>query len=262
MSTMEMSPILESAREIAGDDLAPYPGAFIVTEGPDGGGKTTMAKQLVDNLTDLGWDAVYTREPGGSVYAEQVRELVINEKNLNPDAQMLALFSARMDHVETVILPALMEGKIVVSDRFVDSTFAYQVACGGANEYLFNALDNHLKTILEPDLTLYFDVDHKTAVKRVGDRGTGNLYDDHFLQRFSNFNVIRQAYKERSETKPEDAVGFIDASRSQRKVSREVKKWARAIDKSHTAKGARPITTTILGFESGLRQLTNILVNK
>tara|TARA_B100000929_G_scaffold139782_1_gene110721 strand:+ start:5544 stop:6266 length:723 start_codon:yes stop_codon:yes gene_type:complete len=204
---------------------------FITIEGAEGSGKTTMAKYLVEQLNNLGFDAIYTREPGGTEYAEQVRTSLFETKDLCPDAQLLALFSARLHHVKTHILPALEAGKVVVCDRFVDTTYAYQVKSEGASEYLFKALEDNLKGVVEPKLTLLFDAPFSEAKSRLGARKANNAYNLKFAKDEDRHWAIRGALLDRM-TLDFDRIAYVDASKSMRRVKREVRKWARSIEKS------------------------------
>ena len=101
-------------------------GTFIVIDGGEGSGTTTVSKEIVKQF---GWGAIYTREPGGSLYAEKIRELVLSDDAKTSDAEtQFALFwAARRDHIKKTVAPALAEGKVVICDRFDSSTYAYQL---------------------------------------------------------------------------------------------------------------------------------------
>lgn len=203
---------------------------FLVVEGPDGSGKSTMAKVLADELRLLGRDVFLTREPGGSFYAEEVRNLVLDEDDLDANAQLLAMFSARIDHLKKTIIPNLERGAIVICDRYVDSSYAYQVAKAGASASLFECLESMLEThYVTPDTTFFFDVSWEKAVERTTGRTTGNKYDS-VIQQCRLFNVLRRAYSERRGEELNDKVVLIDADQKEKKVVKEMKLWARSID--------------------------------
>ena len=103
-------------------------GKFITIEGPEGSGKTTVAKRLVEKLTEEGYQVVYTREPGGVTIAERIRDIIldVNNTNLDPRSEALLYAASRRQHLVEKVLPALESGKIVICDRFVDSSLAYQ----------------------------------------------------------------------------------------------------------------------------------------
>ena len=144
-------------------------GVFITLEGPEGSGKTTVSKLLVDKLNEAGYHAVLTREPGGIAIAEQIRDVILNKKNTNMDArtEALLLAAARRQHLVEKIIPEISSGKIVICDRFIDSSLAYQGYARGIGiqeVYDLNmfAIDGFL-----PDKTLFFDVDFITGLQRI-----------------------------------------------------------------------------------------------
>lgn len=144
-------------------------GKFISLEGPDGSGKTSVIKELKKQLNDLGYEVVTTREPGGSPIAERIREVILDVNNTAMDAKTEALLFAasRRQHLVETILPALEEGKIVLSDRFIDSSIAYQgVARGIPAEDIWAinqfGIEDHM-----PDLTLLIDVSAEVGLERI-----------------------------------------------------------------------------------------------
>lgn len=147
-------------------------GRFIVIEGPEGAGKTTLAGRLVERLRGAGRAVVAVREPGGTDAAEAARELVLDPRyDVAPAAELFLLLAARADLVAKVIRPALASEAVVVSDRFDLSTLAYQVAGRGLDRRAVLAA-NHLATGgLVPDLTLVLDVDPAAAAARQAAQG-------------------------------------------------------------------------------------------
>jgi dTMP kinase len=147
-------------------------GMFITFEGPDGSGKTTVSTAVEQRLREEGYDTIYTREPGGSDIAEQIRRVILDPENTAMDARTEALLYAasRRQHLVEVILPALAAGKNVISDRFVDSSLAYQ-GCGrglGVDEVLaINqfAIEGHM-----PDRTVYLKISAREGLKRIQSR--------------------------------------------------------------------------------------------
>lgn len=147
-------------------------GLFITFEGPDGSGKTTVSTFVVKALTDLGYEIVHTREPGGVDIAEQIRHVILDPKNVKMDVktEVLLYAASRRQHLVEKILPALSEGKIVLCDRFVDSSLAYQGVGRGVGfdeVYSVNrfAIDDHM-----PDLTIYLDLNAQTGLDRIAQR--------------------------------------------------------------------------------------------
>lgn len=142
---------------------------FITFEGPDGSGKSTIIKKVYEKLINDGFDIVLTREPGGTPIAEKIRDIILDNSNVALDARTEALLYAasRRQHLVEKIRPALKEGKIVLCDRFLDSSLAYQG--GGRNLGVQNVLNINLFATenTHPDLTLFFDIDPELGLKRV-----------------------------------------------------------------------------------------------
>lgn len=162
-------------------------GLFIVIEGGEGAGSTTVAKKVVETL---GWSAIYTREPGGSPYAEKIRELVLSDTAKHSDAEtQFALFwAARRDHVMKTIKPAVEGGKIVVCDRFDSSTYAYQIIAQDEKqlEPLFWSMREHMLDEILPDVYILLDVPPETGLARAKARGADTL--NHFDKRKVEFH--------------------------------------------------------------------------
>ncbi|HLY79966.1 MAG TPA: dTMP kinase [Caulobacteraceae bacterium] len=138
----------------------PQRGRFITFEGGEGAGKSTQARRLAERLTQRGRQVLVTREPGGSPGAETIRELLVTgaADRWSPITETLLMYAARRDHIERTIAPALAAGRWVVSDRFADSTRAYQGAGGGAPASLIQTLERHVLGETRPDLTLILDL--------------------------------------------------------------------------------------------------------
>jgi len=148
---------------------------FITFEGGEGSGKSTQLRLLVDYLQSAGINALATREPGGAPGAEEIRRLLVEGEpgRWDPLSETLLHMAARRDHLARVIEPALAAGKWVVSDRFADSTRAYQGHGHGVDTGLIEALYRMVAGVLKPDLTLILDIDLDTGLGRAAGRAAG-----------------------------------------------------------------------------------------
>lgn len=167
--------------------MTSHTGLFISFEGIDGSGKSTQARLLADHLRGLGHDVVLTREPGGSPGAEEIRALVLegDPDRWSPETEILLFTAARRDHLERTIRPALAAGKIVICDRFADSTRMYQGLRGTGLRALVDRL-HELMIAQEPDLTVLIDMDPDTGLSRaLGRQGSE--------ERFETFGASLQA---------------------------------------------------------------------
>ena len=163
-----------------------YPGRFITFEGIDGSGKSTQTKLLAARLQDEGYDIILTREPGGSKGAEEIRELVLQgaTDRWSAETEILLFTAARRDHIERTILPALIQGKIVICDRFADSTRMYQGISRGDLRALVDQLHS-LMIPYDPDITILIDMDPEIGLKRAKARATAE-------ERFEDFGLDLQ----------------------------------------------------------------------
>lgn len=143
-------------------------GLFVTLEGGEGAGKSTLARTLQADLMSNGYEVVVTREPGGTPGAEEIRKLLVEGKvdRWSAMTEALLFYAARMDHVEKTILPALERGAVVISDRFADSTLAYQGAAGGIELERLQALHNLVLQDFQPDLTLLIDIPPELGIDR------------------------------------------------------------------------------------------------
>ena len=173
-------------------------GLFITFEGIDGSGKSTQIQNLAKFLKNLGFDIIITREPGGSVGGEEIRKLLLQGEvdRWSAETEILLFTAARRDHLERIIIPALKDGKIVICDRFTDSTRMYQ---GMRGPKLRDLVDNLNDEVIDcdPDLTILIDIDPEVSLKRAKSRNTVE-------ERFEDFGVELQK-KMRS--------GFIELSK-------------------------------------------------
>lgn len=191
---------------------------FITVEGPEGSGKSSICKLLYGVLQSLGYDVILTREPGGTPIAESIREVILNKQNTAMDARTEALLyaAARRQHLVEKVWPALKEGKIVLCDRFLDSSLAYQ---GGARQLGVDAiLDVNLFATegMYPDLTLLFDIPPELGMERIAknQRREVNRLD---LEKMSFHHQVRDTFLSLAK-RFSDRYVVIDASQSFEKV--------------------------------------------
>jgi dTMP kinase len=176
-------------------------GVFITFEGLDGCGKSTQMERLAQALRAEGHDVVTTREPGGTPTGEKIRSVLLDSgtRQLSPFAELALMFAARAQHIEELILPALAAGKVVLSDRFTDSSEAYQ---GGGRELGSDpvlALHELLCGGLQPDLTILMDSDVAASVARARRRNAATSANGHDENRFEResrafFSRVHAAY--------------------------------------------------------------------
>ncbi len=185
-------------------------GRFITLEGGEGVGKSTLARGLAEALAAEGHDVVTTREPGGSPGADAIRALLVQGAGdrWSPVTEALLFAAARSDHLERVIRPALARGAIVICDRYLDSTYAYQVAAGGLPEETFIAL-NALIAAPIPDLTLVLDLDPAQGLARAHSIALG---EGRFEEKGAEFHAkVRAAFLAIAAREPRRCA-LIDAS--------------------------------------------------
>lgn len=185
-----------SARSFLGETL------FITFEGPDGSGKTTQLTLLEDHLIEQGYDILRTREPGGTFVGEQIRDVLHNLKNatMSPQAELLLFSASRAQIVAEVIRPALGAGKVVLSDRFFDSTYAYQGYGHGLDLSTLHAITQFATGGLQPDLTVFFQLDTSVALSRKRSSGEWTRMDDYD----SDFHHrVSEGYQQLIDAEPE-----------------------------------------------------------
>lgn len=196
---------------------------FVTLEGGEGAGKSTQAKRLVEALQARGFACEQTREPGGSPGAEEIRALIVQGEPEKWDAETetLLLFAARADHVTRRIRPALAQGRWVVCDRFVDSTYAYQGCARGVPQSTIAQLESLVLHGLVPNLTLILDIDAERGLARTASR----LWDRRTMDeaRFERFGLdfhqsLRRAYLQIAHENPQRCV-VIDADRAEADVA-------------------------------------------
>lgn len=177
-------------------------GLFITLEGIEGAGKSTAVDFIEDFLTKEGHDVIKTREPGGTVIGEQIREILLKNENytLTYDTELLLVFSARAQHIQEVILPALSSGKIILCDRFTDASYAYQGGGRGIDASRINLLEKWVQGDLRPNLTLLFDLDVIIGMQRTKKRSDADRFE---REEINFFEKIRNTYLERAKNEPQ-----------------------------------------------------------
>ena len=193
-------------------------GIFITIEGPEGAGKTTIIEMLIEKLESEGYPIIKTREPGGIEIAEQIRSVILNKNNTAMDGRTEALLyaAARRQHLVEKVLPAIEKGFIVLCDRFIDSSLAYQGFARGIGMdevYSINrfAIENRM-----PDATLYFDIDPEIGLKRINEH-KGREVNRLDLEDLEFHRKVREGYQLLS-SKYSNRIIEIDASQTLQKV--------------------------------------------
>lgn len=193
-------------------------GRFITFEGIDGAGKSSQIEALVGRLRSRGLEVVQTREPGGTELGERLRDLLLHQP-MHLETEAMLMFAARREHLAARILPALAAGQWVVSDRFSDATYAYQVGGRGLDKVKFAALERWVHPDFQPDLTLVFDLDPEIAAARLS--GTGHAPDRFEREQRGFFERVRQAYLERARASS-GRIRVIAADRAPEPIRREI----------------------------------------
>ncbi len=170
---------------------------FITMEGIEGVGKSTNIGSITEYLDTKGIEYIVTREPGGTRLAEKIRELLLEDEvePVTELTELLLVFAARAQHVETLIKPALMAGKWVISDRFTDATFAYQGGGRGVDRGTIKQLQSMVQDELTPDLTIILDLDPQTGMQRAMKRGKLDRFEREELEFFArkeNLKVLEK----------------------------------------------------------------------
>lgn len=196
-------------------------GFFIALEGGEGAGKSTQARRLADTLRAAGREVVLTREPGGSPGAEDIRKLLVtgDAARWSPLTEALLMYAAREDHLNVTIRPALARGAVVITDRFADSSEAYQGAGGGVTAEALNALRAMVVGGDEPDLTLIFDLPVAAGLARAAARGG----DARFESKGADYHQrLRDAYLAIAARRKDSAV-LIDAAQAEDAVAEAIR---------------------------------------
>ncbi|HJA75184.1 dTMP kinase [Limosilactobacillus pontis] len=200
-------------------------GKFISFEGPDGAGKTSVMRQIKADLEEqFGADRVmYTREPGGNHISEQIRRVLFNADNTDMDARTEALLfaAARRQHIVSEILPALQEDKVILCDRYVDSSIAYQGAGRHLGEQEIWQLNQFAIDGLLPELTVYLDVPSEVGLRRIAEHRSDqvNRLDK---EKLAFHHLVRHSFLRLQQAHP-DRIKLVDASQPLAKVVADVK---------------------------------------
>ena len=196
------------------------PGFFITLEGGEGSGKSTHARLLAERLASAGRDVVVTREPGGAPEAEAIRKLLLGgePERWSPLAEALLNYAARDNHLAMTIRPALARGAVVICDRFMDSTTAYQGHAGGVDLQFLASLEHAVVGETRPELTIVFDIDPEAGLERARQRDPGTA------DRFERMNLafhqrLRAGFLEIAKAEPGRCV-LLDAARDKDEVAR------------------------------------------
>lgn len=195
-------------------------GLFITLEGIEGVGKSTHAVFITELLQNNGHEVTLTREPGGTGTGEAIREILLHHKveNIADVTELLLIFSARAQHLDEVIRPALAKNTSIVCDRFTDATYAYQGGGRGLGKDKVRLLEDWVQEGLKPDLTLLFDAPVATGLSRAKKRSAADRFESETI---AFFEQVRSTYLDIARAEPE-RVYVIDASQSLQQVQADI----------------------------------------
>ena len=197
-------------------------GLFITLEGGEGAGKTTIANAVIEKLSTLGIETVYTREPGGITIAEKIREVILDRDHTEMDCRTEALLyaAARRQHLVEKVKPAMDEGRIVLCDRFVDSSIVYQGYARGIGMDEVREINQFAIEGFMPDLTIFFDIKPEIGLARIAanDSREVNRLD---LEGLAFHELVYEGYKKQAKMNPERIVS-VDATKSVETLTDEV----------------------------------------
>ncbi|KZY34242.1 MULTISPECIES: dTMP kinase [unclassified Oleiphilus] len=195
-------------------------GLFITIEGGEGVGKSTNIAFIQEALASKGIESIITREPGGTHLAEEIREVLIKnrEETVASETELLLMFAARAQHLHQKILPALEKGVWVISDRFTDATYAYQSGGRGVPSEKVALLENFVQGDVRPDLTLLLDAPIEVGMARAKNRGALDRFEEEQAEFFNN---VRDNYLARAEAEPK-RFKIVDATQSLEEVQSSI----------------------------------------
>ncbi len=196
-------------------------GYLITLEGIEGSGKSTQLEYVIDYLNSKNFDVVSTREPGGTVVGEKVRELLLDNTipDMHVETELMLMFAARIEHVKKVIEPALNSNKVIVCDRFYDASYAYQGYGRGIDIHRIDELRKYSISNLCPDLTILLDVPLDVSIDRVHARGKKDRFEN---EENLFYKKIREGYLEIAKNNPA-RVKVVDSSQSISDVQSNIK---------------------------------------
>ncbi len=201
-------------------------GKFISFEGPDGAGKTTQVKKLAEYLMYAGYDVVVTREPGGTPISDQIRGLILSpdHQEMADQAEVLLYAASRAQHVHELILPALEEGKIVISDRYIDASVAYQAYGLGIDLDAVISINRFASSGLQPDRTYMLDLSVEASRERLQSRTAGNGMQglDRIEQKGAAYHQrVREGFH-RIAARETERIVVIDADRTAEEMAKQI----------------------------------------
>ncbi len=196
-------------------------GKFITIDGVEGAGKSTQIDFICNYLDSKGINVILTREPGGTELGEKIRDILLSTdtKSMHADTELLLMFAARNEHINTKIVPALENGDWVLSDRFTDSSYAYQGAGRGLDIERIAQLEKWVLQDFTPDMTLLLDVPVELGMSRVESRGKKDRIE---LENIEFFNRVRDGYISRSRKFP-NRIKLIDSAKNIEHTTEQIK---------------------------------------
>lgn len=203
-------------------------GIFITFEGPDGAGKTTQLKKLAEELKKQGHDVLVTREPGGTAISDQIRSIILDpvNKEMVDQAEVLLYAASRAQHVHQLILPAFAAGRIVLCDRFIDASVAYQAYGLGVDVDMVKAISRYASSGLQATRTYILDVPVEVSLARLHHRASGAGVNAQQLDRIELKNVdyhsrVREGFHQIAADHPE-RVRVVNANRNEEEIAQDI----------------------------------------